>query len=216
MDTRSRYWWLCILVVVALSSASAEAQLSQFWSAEVLDPSPHYFLGFNNRNQALGPDFIWNVDDATRTSLGSFGGGWTSARDINNLGHVVGSSLNAAGVTVPFLWDPENGMRDLSVLAGVELWPTAINDHGQIVGTAFTPTVRSLLWDPLTGLHDLGNLDPVALNNNGQVVGNGWGAAEGEYAAIWDRVNGVQNLGPGRPKAINDNGEVAGEIDGWD
>src|SRR5687767_5047404 len=127
MDTRIRYWWLWIPVVFALSSAPAEAQLSPFWSAEVLLDLHELgaIVDLNNANQALGVNFVWNMDDGTLTGLGSLGGGNTVAKDINNLGHVVGLSRDASGALVGFLWDPVNGMRDLSVLVGVELFPTA-------------------------------------------------------------------------------------------
>jgi hypothetical protein len=115
-------------------------------------------------------------------------------------------------------------MRDFSVLAGVELFPAAINDLGQVVGSTFTPAGdrdRNLLWDPVSGVVDLGAFQPLALNNNGQVMGVSYGGAHGlTHPAIWDRVNGVRLLGTGWPEAINDAGEVAGWDEGggfvWD
>lgn len=218
MGIRMNHRWRWLPVVFALCALPASAQVQQFWSVEVLDHSPSRFVDFNNLNQVLINNEIWDLDNGTSIPLGDFGGGLTLPLDMNNLGHVVGWSLNAAGDAVPFLWDPEEGMRDLSDLTGVTLQPVAINDHGQIVGSSFTTggdLDQNLLWHPVDGLFDLGTFQPIALNNNGQVVGR-----SGDQAAIWDAVNGVRSLGNGWPEAINDNGEVAGSDDGagfvWD
>lgn len=48
----------------------------------------------DNSNQS----FLWDTrtNPVTKTSLGPLGGGFTFARDINDLGEAVGSSRNAA------------------------------------------------------------------------------------------------------------------------
>jgi probable HAF family extracellular repeat protein len=89
--------------------------------------------------ESLSPNthaFIWE-QGIGMYDIGHLGGGNASARGINNLGQVVGTSDGHA-----FIWDNVNGMRDLNdflpansgwTLVGAE----DINDQGQIVGYGF-------------------------------------------------------------------------------
>jgi probable HAF family extracellular repeat protein len=128
----------------------------------------------------------------TVTDLGTLGGPYSSARAINNLGQVVGSS-NLRPIDTPlhaFLYD-STGMHDLGVLGGDPNFSgseaVAINDAGQIVGSSGTAwsslTVHAFLYDS-SGMHDLGPSGPSnpapdftgqsyasAINGAGQVVG---------------------------------------------
>ncbi|OGO41486.1 MAG: hypothetical protein A2W36_06810, partial [Chloroflexi bacterium RBG_16_58_14] len=65
--------------------------------------------------------------------LGTLGGTWTRAGDINDFGQIVGRSETAIGDTRAFLW--ENGvMTDLGTLGGNTSGAGGINNLGQIVG----------------------------------------------------------------------------------
>src|SRR6266566_1305463 len=68
--------------------------------------------------------------------LGTLGGDESTARDINNLGQVVGAAQAKDGNFHAFVWSPCDGMSDLKVPALYDASATAINDHGQIIGTA--------------------------------------------------------------------------------
>jgi probable HAF family extracellular repeat protein len=50
--------------------------------------------------------------------LGTLGGGWSTARGINNLGQVVGSAQVPSGDWQAFLWTPEAGMQDVGTVGG--------------------------------------------------------------------------------------------------
>src|SRR5262249_16203639 len=72
------------------------------------------------------------------TDLGTLGGPFSVAADLNEVGQVVGTSRNAAKVDHAFLWD--NGtMIDLGTLGGTYSSASAINDQGQIVGYSSLP-----------------------------------------------------------------------------
>lgn len=201
--------------------ATARAQSPGFWSVEIIGGGEPP-IDLNNRNQVLFIGEVYDLDTGTVQQLPGLGGGLTWARDINNNGAVIGRSLNAAGEFHPFLWDPVNGMQNLTSILG---WGdvVGINDHGQLIGWTLTAAgdVQSyFVWDPVHGKRDLGgDFEPTAINNHGQVAGVRK-SGDNESAFFWDPVTGIQMLGPGRPVAINDHGQVAGNDSGsgfiWD
>lgn len=93
-----------------------------------------------------------------------------------------------------------------------------INDRGQVVGGAESPTGwRAFLWDPKSGMQDLGALsgdanflDPRAINRRGQ-VGGGMSRPQ-----IWDPRSGLRTLSSneagGTILGMNDRGEAVGVL----
>lgn len=84
-----------------------------------------------------------------------------------------------------------------------------LNDLGQVVGEYSSGTVtRSFLWDPHSGITDLGTGIAFDINNNGEVL-----IEDGNIAYRWN--NGVRtevvNLGSGgEVYRINDLGQIVG------
>jgi probable HAF family extracellular repeat protein len=128
-----------------------------------------YAYGINDANQIVGAanGRAFLVGDGVIQDLGVLSGDTTSsARAVNNVGQVVGSSVNAAGISHAFLWDLGT-MRSLGTLPGdVSSEARAINILGQAVGrsgSADLSTSRAVLWR-----------DGAAVDLNSLVPGSGW------------------------------------------
>ena len=161
--------------------------------------------------------FLWKA--GRMRDLGALGSGWQSdATAINERGQIIGHSERpSTGSQHGFLW--QNGrMRDLG-----ELYPDALSDRGEVVGTRWVNGTRHpFLWahGKLTDLGTLdGELDDVwatAINNRGQViVMSGRPSSRNGHAAVWE--NGVMtDLAPtaasSRVTAINDSGQIVGWV----
>src|SRR3989442_6808338 len=111
-----------------------------------------YAYGINDANQIVGDanGRAFLVRDGVIQDLDVLPGDTTSsARAVNNVGQVVGSSVNAAGISHAFLWDLGT-MRSLGTLPGdVSSEARAINILGQAVGgsgSADLSTSRAVLW----------------------------------------------------------------------
>ena len=155
------------------------------------------------------------------TILPSLGYRQTLPEAINDHEQVAGIIDLAAGGTISlFIWDRDNGLRDLGIsTVGIAY----IDNAGQVAATTTDPngSKQAFLWDPNDGITMLGTLDGAesfasALNNRGQVVGFSKNIRD-QQAFIWDKAGGMRNITPkGRPyamaTAINDSGQILGEI----
>jgi len=74
--------------------------------------------------------------------LGTLGGVTSFAEDVNDRGHVVGSSATPAGETHAFFWRQGQGMVDLGTLGGNQSGATDVNNSDQVVGWSRTAAVR--------------------------------------------------------------------------
>ena len=134
--------------------------------------------------------------------LGTLGGTFSLASDINDKNQVVGFALNTlpdsffmdecGGGPMPtqmraFIWQEGNAMQDLGTLGGPDSCALWINHNGQVAGHSFVnstpnsatgiPTVHPFLWTKFGGMVDLGSLGGTVthtsgLNNRGQVAGD--------------------------------------------
>jgi probable HAF family extracellular repeat protein len=156
--------------------------------------------------------------------LGTLGGYFSYAFDINNQGQIVGHSTLTIGGTYYHAFRYSNGrMTDLGALEGGYSYAYAINEHGVAVGAAFTwgGGYHAVQYSDgrITDLGTLGGPQSSAfgINDDGIVVGRAQTGARGGYAErAFLFANGTMRdlgtLGGSTSEAygINNRGQVVG------
>ncbi|MGH8173696.1 MAG: hypothetical protein ACREPX_11150 [Rhodanobacteraceae bacterium] len=149
-----------------------------------------------------------------------------TAKDINEVGQIVGTYADQDFVRHAVLWDAQ-GWHELARPDGVEVnaMANAINNSGQIVGTSddFVVPTLGLLWDAATPgeftlLDEAATVgvSPNDINDDGVVVG---GLGVPTRAFVWTAEDGVVDYGIQDPNvedqqarwsAINASGTLIG------
>lgn len=149
--------------------------------------------------------------------IGVSGGG---NADINARGQVAFTDFSGEIPSANF-YDGYT-VRNLGTFGGVGAVANAVNDLGQVVGTAETPSgsFHAFRWSRQTGLVDLngpgvGNSIATAINNRGQVVGVArFPSQPQEHAFRWSPSTGMVDLGSlnnySAAFGINDAGTAVG------
>lgn len=135
----------------------------------------------------------------------------SSARDINNLGQVAGDGYTGmAECYRAFVWDRQSGFTNLGLPSDLDesmahIQVADINDNGQVVGSgrgqavgSTTGKTFSYLWSKADGFVDLG-IPPgcyyfekaAAVNNEGQVTGDGLAGEGRTVPVVWDKHGGL-------------------------
>ena len=87
--------------------------------------------------------------------LGTLGGTFSVAADVNARGQVAGESSTAGDEIHAFSWTETGGMVDLGTLGGTGSGALAVNDRGQVIGAGITAAG----WDPCVLLDGEGRHD---------------------------------------------------------
>ena len=191
---------------------SASGGMQSLWFGEA--------YGINASGQVVGwgggpaEAVLWTAGGSMQY-LGTLGGLYSGANDINGSGQVVGGADTGPGpepfsaIRHAFLWSPAGGMQDLGVLGDSQYTEAyGINDSGQVVGWAFLnpPMYQSaFLWSASGGMQDLNDLLDAAsaswvlrtanaINNAGQIVGQGVNPAGQTHAYLATPLGGQPDL----------------------
>lgn len=157
--------------------------------------------------------------------LGTLGGSYSRAYDVNNWDEAVGEAapLNEDGRAV--LWDARGRVHNLGTLGGPYSSAAKINDRGQVVGNSMNAEMqnRVFMWEARTGMVDL-NFPDVrqvvinGFNDSGEIVGTLRAQAKDNPMPFkWTSEAGVVELDLlggtyGAATAINDAGDIVGWI----
>jgi probable HAF family extracellular repeat protein len=196
---RWKFWSVCVTALALLALVISSAAGSVRASAD--------------------PPIVQSLD------LGTLGGAYAEAVDVNESGQVVGNSEIPGGQIAQyhaFSWTAPGGMVDLGTLGGRQSEAVDVSDSGQVVGWSDTSAgVRhAFSWTSVGGMVDLGALyggssEAVAVNDTGQVVGSTDTTGGAHHAFLWTAARGAVDLGTlgGRGSLandINDAGQVVG------
>ncbi|MFZ6757988.1 hypothetical protein ACO0K9_12335 [Undibacterium sp. Ji50W] len=185
-------------------------------------------FAINNSTQIVGYSILANTDERAFVAtpngivnLGTLGGRFSRAVAINASGMITGKSTNASNQIRCFV-SYGSGMSNIgSLFTTGTCIPSAINDAGQIVGSAYNgTTTHAFLYDGYQ-FHDLGTLGGKTsygngINQLGQVVGQAQ-TANGDTRAFLYSAGQMTNLGSPRATggassayAINASGQAIG------
>ena len=107
------------------------------------------------------------------TDVGILGGYLISGAVINDRGAVAETSYSdTTGENTAFYWSSRTGF--IEIARGTYTQSYDMNDRGQVIGQFITPSddIHGFVWDVRTrSLQDLGQLVPIAINNDGTIAG---------------------------------------------
>lgn len=182
-----------------------------------LSPLPQFLLAAT----LAGPGAAALADPVYNITV--IGGAGSASADINHRGDVVGHFTNG-DITRGFVYT-NSGFTEIATFGGQNSMAVAINDHGQVVGSASTSSGNNhaFLFSGGT-LHDLGTLggaysEAYDINNQGVIVGisakadapnfvfrQGFRYAGGSMSALGTLPGGAGS----DAYAINNKGQIGG------
>lgn len=143
----------------------------QFYPQRMNDSG--WVAGYSPYSAGRYRGFVWSIEAGTLVLPLPTGDATGFAMDVNNLGQVVGYSLNSGqSYARPFIWSSGTGLVALPPAPDATYsMPLRLNDVGQIIGSGSGYLgYRSVLWNPDGTVFDLGFGEAADLNNSGQVL----------------------------------------------
>jgi len=209
--------------VVGWGTDIENVEHSYIWTSEdgftLIDPSktPSQAHDINDIGQVVGhlgyQAYIWSESDGIEY-IGNLGIR-SYAAEINNNGQIIGSANILIGSDPynwrVFLYDDENGIRDLGVLDGYShSAPSGINDNGQVLGWSYEydnaseqDVDQGFIWDEENGLQSLaaqigtlGGIYTVGfdINNLGHIIGRSTTASGEWHPFFFSETTGLIDL----------------------
>jgi probable HAF family extracellular repeat protein len=181
--------------------------------------------GFNTEQRGFVQSYsaLTGQFGSATTFAGPAGFARVGVQGVNSSGRVVGQAISNGNVRVAYVREADGQVLRLQDFGGRNSVARAVNDTGQIAGSADIPNVgsRAVLWQGggMVGLGTLGgdNSAAFAISQNGWVVGDSNLQSQGQrHAFVWhDGAMGrvAANLdagGSSRAEAVNALGQVAG------
>jgi probable HAF family extracellular repeat protein len=130
-------------VVGSADSSTNFGRAFLFSGGVMTDLGPGVARDINDAGQVVGTigSHAFLYSGGVMHDLGTFGGPFSGATGINNLGQVVGSAYATSTTGHPFIYNGGSLINLSTLIPAGSGWdlldPTAINDSGQIVGTGF-------------------------------------------------------------------------------
>jgi probable HAF family extracellular repeat protein len=232
---------MTILVLLAGFANEAMAAPPMYTLLEITGPgSQGYAYALNESGNAVGAArfgnsdvhaFLYSSATGVTSDLGTFGGKTSVANDINESGSVTGwaskkaSSIFDPDESLPFLYQGGSlNVIDLTPIGRSNGAGGAINDSGQIIGSAFATAEQqgatTFLFDG-NNIVDLGTLGghtsyPGDINEAGTIVGSSFTSNGHVHAYVYDgKMHDLGGFGGpfdySAAAAINEFGLIVGE-----
>ncbi|MCZ6672412.1 MAG: DUF6531 domain-containing protein [Verrucomicrobia bacterium] len=197
---------------------------AQTYRATLLTHPDGFFLAvaLNNNDQIAGtlskPDGSFHAllreENGRFIELPELGGNRSAAFGMNDLGHVVGFTVDANGLNHSGVWN--GGFTELGVPTGGSGVPTLVDINNQGVATGFyfdgNGFVHAAVWDANGMVQTLPELPgdesyANAINEDGQIVGASAVDGTSFHATLWQPNGGMTQFSP-----LNKNQSAAYQI----
>ena len=227
-------------VTIDLPGGSLSTQYRGYsWSVvggPVVDFDAASFTDINNHNDMLGQGFIRIADGSTIGIPPVDGDRFVHTNAINDNLTVGGASVLSSSSGCSFArngmyWTPATGPVLLTAFIGSAELVSAINQQDQAVGhwslSGACTDNKGFFYDIPNAEHidlnfllngDSGNSEPLDINEQGVVVGDGWNGTQWR-AWSWQRDTGftfLEGLHPShldraKPRSVNNDGAIVGQ-----
>jgi hypothetical protein len=165
------------------------------WSVSGIgEGAPAFVAGFVVLSAGGRRAFVWTLGEAAPVLLSSLGGGNVFVSGVSPGGHVFGRSQtapDASGASPWHAWiaSKANGWQPVDLGAAGNSYPTAANEHGELVGRESDPVTgiaRPFLWR-FGDRHDLSDLvsdaswsilSASAIDSEGDILATAWKGGE--------------------------------------